>query len=156
MKQTVTAKPVIVPENGGTVLNAFGDQMTLKLTAAHTNGAYTLCLDRVPPGGGPPLHFHENEDELFIVQEGRIEYFLEHRWIELGPGAVVFIPRNVPHRFRNSSAKPARHWTLCNPSGFERFFERCAVEFAKPGGPDMSRITAVSAEHGIHYVEAAA
>jgi mannose-6-phosphate isomerase-like protein (cupin superfamily) len=156
MKQTSIAEPVIVPENGGAVLNAFGDQVTVKLNAAHTGGAFALCIDQVPPGGGPPLHYHLKEDELFIVQAGRIEYFVENRSIELGPGGVVFAPRNVSHRFRNPSDEPARHWVMCNPSGFETFFERCAVEFAKPNGPDMNRITAIGAEHGIHFLEAAA
>jgi len=67
----------------------------------------------------------------------------------------VFAPRNVPHCFRNPSDKPARQCTVFLPSGFETFFERCAAEFAKPGGPDMNRITDISAEHGIHYVEPA-
>ena len=36
--------------------------------------------------------------------------------------------------------------------GFEVLFARCAKEFAKPIPPDMSRIVAISAEHGIHFV----
>jgi hypothetical protein len=44
-------------------------------------------------------------------------------------------------------------WTEITPSGFETFFARCAEEYAKPGSPDMGRIAAISAEHGIHFVE---
>jgi hypothetical protein len=39
------------------------------------------------------------------------------------------------------------------PSGFEKFFARCADEFAKPGEPDMSRIVEIGAEHGIYFVQ---
>ena len=152
MNQTTTVKPVIVPENGGTAIAAFGDVINFKLTAANTGGLLSLGLDQVPPGGGPPLHYHLNEDEVFIVQEGRIAYCVENRWTELGPGGVVFAPRNVPHCFRNPGDKTARHWTLFIPSGFENFFQECAAEFAKPGQPDMDRITTISAEHGIHFV----
>ena len=148
-------KPVVVSENGGTVVKAFANQITFKLTTTQTGGALALGLDEIAPGEGPPLHYHLNEDEVFIVLEGRIEYFVENRWVELGPGGVVFAPRNVPHRFRNPGRKPARHWTVFLPSGFETFFQRCATEFAKPGGPDMKRITSISAEHGIHYVQPA-
>jgi hypothetical protein len=28
---------------------------------------------------------------------------------------------------------------------------RCQEEFQKPGGPDMERVLAISAEHGIHF-----
>ena len=153
MKQNTAVKPVIVPENGGTVVHAFEDYINFKLTAEDTGGALSLGLDEVPPGSGPPLHYHLNEDEVFIVQEGRFEYFIENRWIELGPGGVVFAPRNVPHCFRNPGDKPARQWTIFLPSGFETFFKRCAAEFAKPGGPDMKRITTISTEHGIHYLK---
>jgi hypothetical protein len=38
------------------------------------------------------------------------------------------------------------------PSGFEKFFARCAEEFAKAGGPDMSRIVEIGVEHGIHFL----
>jgi mannose-6-phosphate isomerase-like protein (cupin superfamily) len=153
MKQNTINKPVIVPENGGALVPAFGEKINFKLTAADTGGALSLGLDEVPPGGGPPLHYHLNEDEVFIVQEGRIEYFIENRWVELGPGGVVFAPRLVPHCFRNPGDKPARQWTVFLPSGFENFFERCSAEFAKPSGPDLSRIKAISAEHGIFYME---
>jgi len=156
MIQNTSVKPVIVPENGGTVVKAFGEQITFKLNAVDTGGALSLGSDVVPPGGGPPLHYHLNEDEVFIVHEGRIEYYIENRWVELGPGGVVFAPRNVPHCFRNPSDKPARHWTVFLPSGFETFFGRCAAEFAKPGGPDMARIKAISSEHDIHYVQPSA
>ncbi len=136
-------------------MNAFGVQINFKLSAANTGGAISLGLDKVPPGGGPPLHYHRNEDEVFIVQEGRMEYLIENRWVELGPGGVVFAPRNVPHSFRNLGDKPARQWTVFLPTGFETFFQRCAVEFAKAGGTDMNRITDISAEHGIYYLEGA-
>jgi hypothetical protein len=42
---------------------------------------------------------------------------------------------------------------MTTPSGFEKFFARCAEEFAKPGGPDMSRIAKIGEEHGIHFLQ---
>jgi len=59
MKQTAAAKPIIVPENGGAVVNAFGDRITFKLTAAETGGAISPGLGEVPPGVGPALHYHQ-------------------------------------------------------------------------------------------------
>ena len=47
----------------------------------------------------------------------------------------------------------SRYWVLANPSGLEKFFDRCAEEFAKPGGPDMNRIAEISREHGVEFVE---
>jgi hypothetical protein len=42
---------------------------------------------------------------------------------------------------------------VTTPSGFEKFFARCAEEFAKPGGTDISRINEIGIEHGIHFVQ---
>lgn len=142
----------IVPENGGMVLRAFGDQVTLKLTAEQTRGAFTLFEDITPPGGGPPLHYHQNEDELFMLQEGRVQFFVDGEWTELGPGSVVFAPRGVVHTFHNVGDRPSRQLILVTPSGFEKFFAGCAAEFAKSGGPAMDRIGEISVEHGIHFI----
>jgi quercetin dioxygenase-like cupin family protein len=152
-QQQSQTKPVAVPENGGTVLRAFGDQMTVKLAAEQTQSALSLLVDVIPPGGGPPPHYHLNEDELFILHEGRVSYFVNGQWTALGPGGVVFAPRGHVHTFRNVGDRLARQSVLTTPSGFETFFARCAAEFAKPGGPDQARIVAISAEHGIHYLE---
>jgi hypothetical protein len=65
---------------------------------------------------------------------------------------MVFMPRGVVHSFRNPGSTPLRMLVHTAPSGFEVFFSRCADEFAKPGPPDMQRIMAISAEHGIFFV----
>ena len=145
-------KPTVVTESGGEMIRAFGDELLMKVGPGQTGGSLTLFLGTTQPGGGPPPHWHENEHELFMVQEGRMRYLIADEWRELGPGGVVFAPRQAVHTFHNASSEPARHWIALTPSGFETFFARCAAEFAKPGGPEMERIVAISAEHGIYYV----
>lgn len=151
----ITSKltPVVVAENGGQTISAFGETARFKLTSEHTGGAFTLLMEETPPGGGPPLHYHENEDEIFIVQEGRVQFTVEDRTFELGPGGVVFAPRGSVHKFYNPTDKTIRQWILLTPCGFENFFANCAAEFNKPTPPDMSRITEISAQHGIRFVQ---
>lgn len=43
-------------------------------------------------------HHHEEEDELFLVVEGRLDIRLRDREIHLGPGELVVIPRGVEHQ----------------------------------------------------------
>jgi hypothetical protein len=57
------------------------------------------------------------------------------------------------HAFRNPDDEPLRMLMHTAPPGFETFFARCADEFAKPGPPDMRRLTDIAAEHGIHFVD---
>jgi predicted dehydrogenase/quercetin dioxygenase-like cupin family protein len=65
------------------------------------------CL--LDPGQGNPPHRHHGHGEVLVVQEGRIRHTgpdgLMH---ELGPGDVVSIPPDVPHRAENIGDAPAR------------------------------------------------
>ena len=146
-----TAPKVVLPSEGK-VIHAFGDEVIIHLSGAETGGRYTMFTDITPPGGGPPPHYHLNEDEWFLVLEGRAEFFKDNAWVEVPTGTAVFMPRGVVHSFRNAGTTPLKQLIQTAPSGFEVFFARCSEEFKRPGGPDMKRIVEISAEHGIHYV----
>ncbi len=146
------ARPVIVQAGEGTDLHAFGDVVSVLLGGEQTGGTLMVAFDTTPPGGGPPPHVHGTEDELFLVVEGLISYFVDGQWTEVGAGGAVYLPRGSTHCFRNVGTTPSRQWVLTTPSGFEHFFARCADEWAKPGGPDMSQIVAIHQEHGIELV----
>jgi mannose-6-phosphate isomerase-like protein (cupin superfamily) len=148
-----SAKPVIVLAAAGDVLRAFGEEIVVKLGGAQTNRSLSLWTEITPPGGGPPPHYHLNEDELFLVHSGRVQFLVDGQWVEPGEGATVYVPRGNVHAFRNAGQTPSRMWIITTPAGFETFFGRCAEEFARPGGPDMTRIVGISAEHGIHFVQ---
>jgi quercetin dioxygenase-like cupin family protein len=145
-------KAHIAQPGTGQELHAFGDVLSVMLGGEQTGGTLTVMFDVTPPGGGPPPHVHRQEDELFLVAEGRISYFIEGEWTEVGVGGVVYLPRGTVHCYRNVGTTPSRHWILTTPSGFERFFARCADEFANPGGPDMERIVAIHQDHGIELL----
>jgi quercetin dioxygenase-like cupin family protein len=143
----------IVQKGEGRVLRAFGDEVVIHLDGECTGGAVTMWTGTLPPGGGPPPHYHLNEDETFHVLEGRVAFLLSGEWREVGPGASAFMPRGVVHTFKNVGDRSSRILILTTPSGFEKFFARCADEFAKPAGPDMARIVEIGVEHGIHFVQ---
>jgi quercetin dioxygenase-like cupin family protein len=149
---SASCKPVIVQPGQGQELRAFGDVLSVLLGGEQTGGKLAVMFDITPPGGGPPLHVHSREDELFLVVEGRISYFADGRWTEVAPGGAVFLPRGSTHCYRNVGTTPSKHWILATPSGFEKFFARCAEEFCKPGGPQMSRIVEICQEQGIQLL----
>ncbi len=43
-------------------------------------------------------HSHANEDELFLILNGRLKIEFRDRTVELGPGEMVVIPKGVEHR----------------------------------------------------------
>ena len=144
---------IIVPASAGKELQAFGNILTVMLDGQQTGNQLSVMFEVTPPGGGPPLHVHRREDEIFLVIDGRISYCVNGEWTEVEPGGVVYLPRGTVHGFRNVGETPSRHWIITTPSGFEVFFSRCAEEFAKATGPDMGRIIEIFNEHGLALME---
>lgn len=143
--------PSVILPGKGRIVEAFGDKATFMLTGEETGGRYTMFLSEAAPGCGPPLHWHEVDDEWFFVLDGKAEFYKEGEWTEVPPGTAVFIPHGCIHSFRNAGDTPLKQIIQTAPSGFETFFTRCAAEFNKEGGADMAKIVEISAEHGIHY-----
>ncbi len=44
------------------------------------------------------LHNHENEDEMFLVIEGKMLIEVEHKTIEVNAGEFIIIPKGVNHK----------------------------------------------------------
>lgn len=43
-------------------------------------------------------HHHQNEDELFLVLQGKLTLELRDGAVDLGPGEFFIVPRGVEHR----------------------------------------------------------
>ncbi|MBX3379863.1 MAG: cupin domain-containing protein [Phycisphaeraceae bacterium] len=134
-----TLKPVFLgPEEGPTQYAPGGDRIITKLISTQTGGFEWIETD-VNPGGGPPLHVHDREDEVFYVLEGEISFWICEQGDRTGKtgkrfvarkGAIVFGSRGTAHAFKNCSQVPARMLVMANPgANFEAFF-------AKIGAPD--------------------
>lgn len=143
---------VFVPPGQAKIIKAFGGEMHFYLTGDQTEKRFLLAMIVAPPGHGPPPHYHTQEDECFVLQEGTLSFLSGGEWKEVHAGSTVFTPKNTIHTYKNIGTAPAKMLFTAAPSGFDLFFERCSVEFAKPAGPDMQRIAEISAEHGIYYV----
>jgi uncharacterized cupin superfamily protein len=59
---------------------------------------------------------------MFTVLDGEIELTFRGETHVAGKGAVVNIPANAPHMFRNTSDRPAHLLCLCAPPAQEHFF----------------------------------
>lgn len=117
-------------------------QLAIVIDPGRTSRAFveglTVFYERIAPGDRIPLHEHTIE-EVFFLDEGRLEVALgeERRTIE--PGAVVFIPAGTVHGFRNTGEGIARIHAVF-PSGqiTIRYLERNpapGTEDADPGPP---------------------
>jgi quercetin dioxygenase-like cupin family protein len=91
--------------------------------AVDTGSAHFAFIATEPPGGGPPLHTHATEDEFFLVLEGEISFWIDGTITRVGAGGTAFVPRSVPHCFKNRSSSSARVLVLFTPGHIEGFFE---------------------------------
>lgn len=144
--------PVIAHAGDGVSVRAFGNEILFKLTSEHTGGALVVGLATVPAGSAVPQHVQEREDELFIIVEGAYRFWVDGTQTDVEPGALVFIPRGVPHKFQVLSESDGRHWVFSTPGGFDRFFMECAAVFAAPGKPDFAQLAAINGRYGNRFV----
>jgi mannose-6-phosphate isomerase-like protein (cupin superfamily) len=133
------------------------NRMTIKATAASTNGAFGLVESLIAPGFSPPLHVHHREDESFWVLEGELTLRCGDRTFRAGPGAFVFLPRDVAHTFVVEGDQPARMLTLLTPGGGEGVFidggrpaEHDGLPPAAP--PDIEKLKRVSLQYGAEII----
>ena len=64
-----------------------------------------VILERVAPGDRIPLHRHDT-DEVIVVVEGGGQYHLDGVEEPVGPGDVVFVPAGTAHGTVNDRAVP--------------------------------------------------
>src|SRR5438046_4089327 len=109
------AQPVIIPPTGGTVHNVLGAPYRFLVTAAETAGALALIEVTAPPQSAVPLHIHTREDETFFVLDGSLEVQYGDQTVTLAENTCAFLPRNIPHAYRNVENLSARHLVLITP-----------------------------------------
>jgi quercetin dioxygenase-like cupin family protein len=100
-----------------THLAVVGDTYTVLLSGDQTDGRFAMLDMLIPPGGGPPPHFHDFE-ECFRVLEGSIEVRVgDAPPLVLDQGDSANIPANAPHSFRNAAEVEARLLCTVVPRG---------------------------------------
>lgn len=84
----------LLPDDGA-------EYMRVLVGGTQSEGAYALVGFTLDHDAEP--HVHEQEDESVFVLEGEITVHIGPQTHELGPGAFVFMPRNVPHAITRRS-----------------------------------------------------
>ena len=98
-----------------------GTLLALRVTGAESDGRVTV-IEGVIHEGGPPLHVHDDEDEVIVVIEGRLAFRVGDVSGELGAGGLLWFPRDVPHAIAQAGPEPCRFITVVTPAGIEDFF----------------------------------
>ena len=105
------------------VLQVLGEAITVKIGSEQTDGRYAVIEEVSPVGGGPPLHVHRHEDELFYVLSGELELQLGDQRVRAKAGSTAYLPRDIPHTFRNVGTTPSKVLMVIIPARLVGFFD---------------------------------
>lgn len=119
-----TSACVVAPGEGESLQGPVGGPLQLALRGSQTGGSVTALENVVAPGEGPPLHTHDEQDEIWFVVEGDLRFRLDDEVVAAPAGSWAFVPRGTAHCFQNVGDGPARILVLFTPAGMEQFFER--------------------------------
>ena len=132
------SKGVVVPPGGGKPLeDASGQVMSMKLFGRETGESVTVFEQTVPAGSKSSwFHLHRDSDEIAWVLEGEFTFRIGETVTTAGPGSCAFLPRNVPHAWKNSGSPPGRVGFLDTPAGAGRFVEEM---IERPADGDLKK-----------------
>ncbi len=109
-----------------------GRVTALKLLGHETAGSIMMFEQTVPAGTKSWRHLHHDSDEIGWVLEGEITFMIGDEVTVGGPGSCAFMPRNVPHAWKNAGSETGRVLFLYTPAAAGAFIEEM---FERPAGP---------------------
>ena len=114
-----------IDASGGERLRFSGAEVVVRISGELTGGAFCVVEELDPLD--TPAHVHEREDEIFYVLEGDHVVRVGDEEFRVGPGALVFGPRGVPHAQRRVVPRTGRLLAICWPAGLENFLPRAVT-----------------------------
>ncbi|MFP4634234.1 MAG: cupin domain-containing protein [Nitriliruptoraceae bacterium] len=151
--------PEVIAPGSGHHLHFLNHLATVKVRGGE-DAALSVVEFTAPRGLGPPLHQHEDEDELFIVLQGEVAFHTGDQRLVTGAGGLAFLPHGIPHTFQVHSASAS---FVCVTGSDVRSprFDRMVTELGaptstaslpEPGPIDPGRVAEVCFEHGIQVL----
>src|SRR4051794_9356578 len=146
---TETTVPIIHPPGSGRAVGVLGNTTLFKVLGAQTGGAYAILEQTIPAGGGPPLHVHRHETEVFYVVEGRFELTIGDQKVDAPAGAIAVCPRDIPHTFRNVGTTTGKLLLTIIPGRFADYF----LEVDRVPDADLATIKRLCAKYDVEMLE---
>lgn len=152
--------PEVLAPGTGHHLHFLNHLATIKVSPG-AHGALSVVEFSAPRGLGPPLHRHDDEDELFVVLDGEVAFHSGDDRMVAPAGGVAFLPHGAPHTFQVLSDTARFTCVTASRNGeaprFDRMVAALGVPTDVPSLPeqayiDPARVAEVCHEHGIEIV----
>lgn len=121
----------------------------LKISSTDTAGQLSVFEYIGMEKTGPALHVHLEQDEVFYVVKGTFLFQLGEEFHELGEGDTIFLPRNIPHTWIQTSDRGKLVYLLQPAFKMEEFFQTMHDLGRAPTAEEAQKI---SLDHGIKNV----
>lgn len=126
-----------------------------KLTSEDTGGALSAFELLALPRSGPVLHVHHREDEWYYVLSGEFIFKAGEDTFSLPTGGSIWLPRGIAHTWANTTKTEAKLILVCQPGGFEKFFDELSMTMERfPGDSDAAhaKVAEVLAKYGMEML----
>ncbi len=94
-----------------------GDTFYSKVSTKDTDGDIYIFESTRDKKGGPPLHYHYEQDEWWYISEGEFLFKVGEETLVAKVGDSIFGPRMIPHAFAKTNEGTARMLTIFQPAG---------------------------------------
>jgi mannose-6-phosphate isomerase-like protein (cupin superfamily) len=148
---------VVRSPDEGAALWMLGGLYEVKATSKETDGGMTAMQMTIPVGMGPPPHVHNCAEAVYVI-EGTARFDIDGRTVEAGPGTFFYFPEGTLETFEPTSQ--VRLLMIYAPGGMDEFFAEAGepatareVPPAPEGPPDLERLAAIAAKHGLELRE---
>ena len=140
----------VIPAGGGKHIDSptQGRCFDLKLLGRETHESIMMFEETLPAGTASLHHLHHDSDEVAWVLAGEMTFKIGDAVTVGGPGTCAFMPRNVPHAWKNTGQETGRVLFLYTPAAAGSLIE--ALSDRRPMN-DAER-TAFFARHGWEVV----
>jgi quercetin dioxygenase-like cupin family protein len=111
-------KDFVVPAGGGTHFGSPtpGRCFAMKLLGRETGESIMMFEETLPAGTSSLHHLHHDSDEVVWVLEGEFTFKIGDEVTVGGPGTCAFMPRDVPHAWKNTGRETGRILALYTPA----------------------------------------
>jgi quercetin dioxygenase-like cupin family protein len=122
------AQGFVVPAGGGTHFASAspGRSFAIKLLGRDTGDSIMMFEETLPPGTASLHHLHKDSDEVAWVLEGQFTFMIGDLVSSGGPGTCAFMPREVPHAWKNTGSGTGRVLFLYTPAAAGGLIEELA------------------------------
>jgi quercetin dioxygenase-like cupin family protein len=152
----MSGKAVAKNREQGQAIWMLGGLYEVLLSSDDTDGKSTLIQFTIPVGAAPPLHRHDCDETVYVV-EGTLNYHIGGEVFEGAPGSVFHIPAGTEENFEPTTT--LKIIAKYEPGGIDKFFAEAGepaksrnIPPAPTSPPDVARLAEIGARHGLHLI----